>query len=56
MVGKKEHTSAKDLVAYHERHLAGSEYHLEKGQISGEFFGLLADEWELTKSPIANSA
>jgi conjugative relaxase-like TrwC/TraI family protein len=47
MVGKKEHTSSRDLANYHERHLAGSEYHLERGQASGEFFGRLANEWHL---------
>jgi conjugative relaxase-like TrwC/TraI family protein len=47
MVGKKEHTSSRDLASYHERHLAGSEYHLERGQVSGEFFGRLANEWHL---------
>jgi hypothetical protein len=43
MVGKKEHTSSRDLASYHERHLAGSEYHLERGQVSGEFFGPLSE-------------
>jgi hypothetical protein len=36
MVGKKEQTSGCDLSSYHERHLAGSEYHLERGPVSGD--------------------
>jgi conjugative relaxase-like TrwC/TraI family protein len=52
MVGKKEHTSSRDLASYHERHLAGSEYHLERGQVSGEFFGRLANEWHLDQQAI----
>jgi conjugative relaxase-like TrwC/TraI family protein len=52
MVGKKEHTSSRDLASYHERHLAGSEYHLERGQASGEFFGRLANEWDLDQQAI----
>jgi conjugative relaxase-like TrwC/TraI family protein len=52
MVGKKEHTSSRDLANYHERHLAGSEYHLERGQVSGEFFGCLANEWHLDHKAI----
>lgn len=52
MVGKKEHTSSRDLASYHERHLAGSEYHLERGQVSGEFFGRLANEWDLDQQAI----
>jgi conjugative relaxase-like TrwC/TraI family protein len=52
MVGKKEHTSSRDLANYHERHLSGSEYHLERGQVGGEFFGRLAREWHLDEQAI----
>jgi hypothetical protein len=51
MVGK-EYRSSRDLVNYHERHPAGSEYHLERGKVSGEFFGRLAHEWHLAQQAI----
>jgi conjugative relaxase-like TrwC/TraI family protein len=47
MVGKVVHTSAAELVRYHEQHLSNGDYHLEEGKVRGEFVGALADEWGL---------
>jgi len=52
MVGKVVHTSAAELVRYHERHLSNGDYHLEEGKVRGEFIGGLADEWGLSGEPI----
>jgi conjugative relaxase-like TrwC/TraI family protein len=48
MVGKVVHTSAAELVRYHEQHLSNGDYHLEEGKVRGEFIGALADEWGLS--------
>ena len=48
MVGKVVHTSATELVRYHEQHLSNGDYHLEEGKARGEFIGALADEWALS--------
>ena len=52
MVGKVVHTSAAELVRYHEQHLSNGDYHLEEGKVRGEFIGTLADEWGLSTEPI----
>jgi conjugative relaxase-like TrwC/TraI family protein len=52
MVGKVVHTSATELVRYHEQHLSNGDYHLEEGKARGEFIGALADEWGLSDEPI----
>jgi conjugative relaxase-like TrwC/TraI family protein len=52
MVGKVVHTSATELVRYHEQHLSNGDYHLEEGKARGEFIGALADEWALSDEPI----
>src|ERR1700741_2738009 len=52
MVGKVVHTSATELVRYHEQHLSNGDYHLEEGKVQGEFIGALADEWGLSAEPI----
>jgi conjugative relaxase-like TrwC/TraI family protein len=52
MVGKVVHTSAAELVRYHEQHLSNGDYHLEEGKVQGEFIGALADEWGLSDDPI----
>src|SRR5260221_260729 len=52
MVGKVVHTSAAELVRYHEQHLSNGDYHLEEGKVRGEFIGALADEWGLSGEPI----
>ena len=52
MVGKVVHTSAAELVRYHELHLSNGDYHLEEGKVRGEFIGALADEWGLSTEPI----
>jgi conjugative relaxase-like TrwC/TraI family protein len=52
MVGKVVHTSATELVRYHEQHLSNGDYHLEEGKVRGEFIGALADEWRLSGEPI----
>jgi hypothetical protein len=52
MVGKVVHTSATELVRYHEQHLSNGDYHLEEGKVRGEFIGALADEWGLSAVPI----
>ncbi|MBV8352626.1 MAG: relaxase domain-containing protein [Verrucomicrobia bacterium] len=52
MVGKVVHTSAAELVRYHEQHLSNGDYHLEEGKVRGEFIGALADEWGLNDKPI----
>src|SRR3984893_982345 len=52
MVGKVVHTSAAELVRYHERHLSNGDYHLEEGKVRGEFIGGLADEWGLSGEAI----
>jgi len=52
MVGKVVHTSATELVCYHEQHLSNGDYHLEEGKVQGEFIGALADEWRLSAEPI----
>ena len=52
MVGKVVHTSAAELVRYHEQHLSNGDYHLEEGKVRGEFIGALADEWGLSDEPI----
>jgi len=48
MVGKVVHTSAMELLRYHEQHLSNGDYHLEEGKLRGEFIGALADEWGLS--------
>src|SRR5260370_37722899 len=48
MVGKVVHTSAAELVRYHEQHLSNGDYHLEEGKVRGEFIGSLADTWGLS--------
>src|SRR5260221_5469910 len=52
MVGKVVHTSAAELVRYHEQHLSNGDYHLEEGKVRGEFIGALAEEWGLSGEPI----
>ena len=52
MVGKVVHTSAAELVRYHEQHLSNGDYHLEEGKVRGEFIGGLADEWGLSGEAI----
>jgi conjugative relaxase-like TrwC/TraI family protein len=52
MVGKVVHTSAAELVRYHEQHLSNGDYHLEEGKVRGEFIGALADEWGLSAESI----
>jgi conjugative relaxase-like TrwC/TraI family protein len=52
MVGKVVHTSAGELVRYHERHLSNGDYHLEEGKVRGEFIGILAEEWGLSEKLI----
>src|SRR6267154_6204965 len=52
MVSKTVHTSAAELVRYHEQHLSNGDYHLEEGKVRGEFIGALADEWGLSAEPI----
>jgi conjugative relaxase-like TrwC/TraI family protein len=52
MVGKVVHTSATELVRYHEQHLSNGDYHLEEGKVRGEFIGGLADEWGLSGEAI----
>jgi conjugative relaxase-like TrwC/TraI family protein len=52
MVGKVVHTSAAELVRYHEQHLSNGDYHLEEGKARGEFIGGLADEWGLSGEAI----
>jgi hypothetical protein len=52
MVGKVVHTSAAELVRYHEQHLSNGDYHLEEGKIRGDFIGALADEWGLSAEAI----
>jgi hypothetical protein len=52
MVGKVVHTSAAELVRYHEQHLSSGDYHLEEGKVRGEFIGGMADEWGLSGEPI----
>jgi hypothetical protein len=52
MVGKVVHTSAGELVRYHEHHLSNGDYHLEKGKVRGEFIGALSHEWGLSNEPI----
>jgi conjugative relaxase-like TrwC/TraI family protein len=46
------HTSAGELVRYHEQHLSNGDYHLEEGKVRGEFIGALSDEWGLSNEPI----
>src|SRR5258708_3756437 len=48
MVGKVVHTSAAELVRYHEQHLSNGDYHLEEGKVRGEFIGAVAGEWGLS--------
>src|SRR5258708_35194569 len=48
MVGKVVHTSAAELVRYHEQHLSNGDYHLEEGKVRGEFIGALAGEGGLS--------
>lgn len=52
MVGKVVHTSAAELVRYHEQHLSNGDYHLEERKVRGEFIGGLADEWGLSGEAI----
>src|SRR5246500_4045864 len=52
MVGKVVHTSAAELVRYHEQHLSNGDYHLEEGKVRGEFIGALSHEWGLSNEPI----
>ena len=52
MVGKTVHTSAAELVRYHEQHLSNGDYHLEQGKVQGEFIGALAEEWGLSGKAI----
>jgi conjugative relaxase-like TrwC/TraI family protein len=52
MVGKVVHTSAAELVRYHEQHLSNGDYHSEEGKVRGEFVGGLADEWGLSGEAI----
>jgi conjugative relaxase-like TrwC/TraI family protein len=52
MVGKTVHTSAAELVRYHEQHLSNGDYHLEQGKVQGEFIGALAEEWGLNGKTI----
>jgi len=52
MVGKVVHTSAGELVRYHEQHLSNGDYHLEEGKARGEFIGALSDEWGLSNKTI----
>ncbi len=52
MVGKTVHSSAAELVRYHEQHLSNGDYHLEEGKVQGEFVGVLADEWGLSTKAI----
>src|SRR5215471_2638771 len=52
MVSKVVHTSATELVRYHEEHLSNGDYHLEEGKVQGEFVGVLAEEWVLSGRPI----
>jgi conjugative relaxase-like TrwC/TraI family protein len=52
MVSKSVHTSAAELVRYHDEHLSNGDYHLEEGKVHGEFFGFLAEEWGLGRRPI----
>src|SRR5258708_21621605 len=47
MVGKVVHTSATELVRYHEQHLSNGDCHLEEGKVRGEVIGAVADEWRL---------
>ena len=52
MVGKTVHSSAAQLVRYHEQHLSNGDYHVEEGKVQGEFVGALADEWGLSTKAI----
>jgi conjugative relaxase-like TrwC/TraI family protein len=52
MVSKAVHTSAAELVRYHDEHLSNGDYHLEEGKVQGEFVGVLAEEWGLSRRPI----
>src|SRR5258707_4349711 len=52
MVSKAVHISAAELVRYHDEHLSNGDYHLEEGKVHGEFVGLLAEEWGLSRRPI----
>src|SRR6267378_4897795 len=52
MVGKTVHSSAAELVRYHEQHLSKGDYHLEEGKVQGKFVGVLADEWGLSTKAI----
>src|SRR5258708_30202493 len=52
MVGKVVHTSAEELMRYHEQHLSNGDYHLEERKVRGEFIGGLADEWGLSGESI----
>jgi conjugative relaxase-like TrwC/TraI family protein len=52
MVGKVVHTSAAELVRYHEQHLSNGDYHMEEAKVRGEFIGGLADEWGLSGEAI----
>ena len=52
MVSKAVHTSAAELMRYHDEHLSNGDYHLEEGKVHGEFVGLLAEEWGLSRRPI----
>ncbi len=52
MVSKTVHSSAAELVRYHEQHLSNGDYHLEEGKVQGEFVGVLADEWGLSTKAI----
>src|SRR5258707_1407803 len=52
MVGKVVHTSAAELMRYHEQHLSNGDYHLEERKVRGEFIGGLADEWGLSGESI----
>ncbi len=52
MVGKVVHTSANEVVRYHDQHLSNGDYHLEEGKVQGEFIGILAEEWGLSEKLI----
>jgi hypothetical protein len=41
MVSKAVHTSAAELVRYHDEHLSNGDYHIEEGKVHGEFVGAL---------------
>jgi hypothetical protein len=52
MVQKRVCTSSDAMVDYQERHLSNGDYHLEEGEVQGEFIGALADEWGLSEKAI----